>query len=162
MWCVPQSLALCQDKYSPCLEAGQAAGIGASLLFFAVPEMLLGLVPSHYRNTAGEKLCTETTSWECSLSLPDKATSVRVISGRLLCLFSMGIVTWAYFNRLNYSDYIQSPWIYHLHPSPGSATKAITSLGPNQWLLLIDTLYFKGHFSAVVEQDSSVWRKGVR
>lgn len=31
VWCVPQSLALCQDKYSPCLEAGQAAGISASL-----------------------------------------------------------------------------------------------------------------------------------
>lgn len=60
MWCVPQSLTLCQDKYSPCLEDRQAAGISASL--FSVPEVLLGLVPSHYRNTAGEKLCTETTS----------------------------------------------------------------------------------------------------
>lgn len=60
MWHVPQSLTLCQDKYSACLEVGQTAGISASL--FAVPEMLQGLVPNHYRNTAGEKLCTETTS----------------------------------------------------------------------------------------------------
>lgn len=78
-----------------------------------------------------KKSRTETTSCEASLILPDKATSVRVISGRWLCLFSMGIVTWVYFSRLNYPDTFQSPWIYHFHPSPGSATKAIT-LGPNQ------------------------------
>lgn len=54
VWRVPQSLTLCQDKYSPCLEAGQAAGISASLL--AAAEMLPGLAPSHYRNTAGGKV----------------------------------------------------------------------------------------------------------
>ena len=77
---------------------GPGKRLESVLQFSAVPEVPLGLVPSHYRNTAGEKLCTETTSWERSLSLPDKAASVRVISGRLLCLFSMGVVTWAYFN----------------------------------------------------------------
>jgi len=37
------------------LEDRQAAGIGASL-FFAMPEVLLALVPSHYCNTAGRKV----------------------------------------------------------------------------------------------------------
>lgn len=129
--CAPQSLTLCQDKYFP-VSGGRARGLNQCFTYCHAPRCCWVLYQVITVTLRGEKLCTETTSWEPSLSLPDKATSVRVISGRLLCLFSMGIVTWAYFNRLNYADTLQSPWIYHLHPSPGSATKAITSLGPNQ------------------------------
>lgn len=54
MRCVPQSLTLCWDKYYQCLENRRAAGISASL--FAMLDVLLGLVPSHYRSTAGGKV----------------------------------------------------------------------------------------------------------
>lgn len=51
--CAPQSLTLCQDKYFP-VSGGK--GLESVLHLLPCPEMLLGLVPSHYRNTAGGKV----------------------------------------------------------------------------------------------------------
>ena len=141
MWRVPQSLTLCQDKYPPPPVSGsQASGWNQG---FTLPPVAWGAAGSGtevitvtWRGGGGVKVMHGD---DFLRALAEAYRTKPLVWGlfQVVCfaLFSMGIVTWAYFNRLNYPYTLQSPWIYHLHPSPGTAAKAITSLGPNQWLI---------------------------